>query len=210
VAQPALSSAPAAAADSAPAATVETTDATDATDATESTVTDGPGATIDTKTVAVKDVSTADTPSSEPGGATTGKNAGRPRYGRAPDGPGSTVVYHRTPAPGRTRSRPRVAYPAGTLAAATLAGLVAAACVPVDRPGIGWLLAGIAVTGAVTAVHRRSVRTANPQGCTRPVDRERWCWAVAATALLSVGTFRAAGWLFVPVWSPRPSPDRWR
>ncbi|MEV3964512.1 DUF4173 domain-containing protein [Nocardia sp. NPDC050193] len=89
-----------------------------------------------------------------------------------------------------------VAYPAGVLPAAGIAGLVAAATVPLDRPGIGWLLAGSAAAAAVGAVHRRARRTAGPEhGQTR--NRERLWWAITALALLAVGTFRAAEWLFV-------------
>ncbi|MEV0104720.1 DUF4173 domain-containing protein [Nocardia sp. NPDC050799] len=89
-----------------------------------------------------------------------------------------------------------VAYPAGVLPAAGIAGLVAAATVPLDRPGIGWLLAGAAAAAAVGAVHHRARRTAGPEhGQTR--HRERLWWAITALVLLAVGTFRAAGWLFV-------------
>ena len=88
-----------------------------------------------------------------------------------------------------------VAYPAGALTAAGISGVVAAATVPVDRPGIGWLLAGFAVTAAVATVHRRAVRR-NTSAPERAVHRGRW-WAAAALALLAVGTIRAAGWLFV-------------
>ncbi len=89
-----------------------------------------------------------------------------------------------------------IAYPAGVLPAAGIAGLVAAAAVPLDRPGIGWLLAGSAAATAVGLVHRRARRAAGPEhGQVR--NREGLWWAVAALALLAVGTFRAAGWLFV-------------
>lgn len=89
-----------------------------------------------------------------------------------------------------------VAYPAGVLPAAGIAGLVAAATVPLDRPGIGWLLAGSAAAAAVGAVHRRARRTAETEhGQTR--HRERLWWAITALVLLAVGSFRAAGWLFV-------------
>ncbi len=88
-----------------------------------------------------------------------------------------------------------VAYPAGVLPAAGVAGLFAAAAVPVDRPGIGWLLAGFAIAVAIGTVHRRAADRAEI-----PTERRhrpsRW-WAAAALALLAVGTFRAAGWLFV-------------
>ncbi|WP_327151877.1 DUF4153 domain-containing protein [Nocardia sp. NBC_01329] len=114
---------------------------------------------------------------------------------RVPDGPGAAENRIRTPA--RPPSRHRVAYPAGALTAAATAGLVAAATVPIDRPGIGWLAAGAGVAGAVIAVRRRTGRSSNPEASALPVDRDRLWWALAALALLSVGTFRAAGWLFV-------------
>ncbi|MGW1737848.1 DUF4153 domain-containing protein [Nocardia sp. NPDC001965] len=90
----------------------------------------------------------------------------------------------------------RVAYQPGALTAAVIAGLVAAAAVPVDRPGIGWLPAGAAVAGAVIVVRRRAGRSAGSDTVGPRIDRERLWWAVAASALLAVGTFRAAGWLF--------------
>ncbi|MBF6170431.1 DUF4173 domain-containing protein [Nocardia blacklockiae] len=90
----------------------------------------------------------------------------------------------------------RVACPPGVLPAAGIAGVVAAVAVPIDRPGLGWLPAGVAVAGAVTVVHRRA-RSAVPEGAAaqrRPWER-LW-WAGAAAALLAVGAFRAAPWLF--------------
>lgn len=89
-----------------------------------------------------------------------------------------------------------VAYPAGVLPAAGIVGLVAAATVPLDRPGIGWVLAASAAAAAVGAVHRRARRTAGPEhGQVRNPGR-LW-WAITALVLPAVGTFRAAGWLFV-------------
>ncbi|WP_169811710.1 DUF4153 domain-containing protein [Nocardia sienata] len=89
-----------------------------------------------------------------------------------------------------------VAYPAGVLPAAGIAGLVAAAAVPLDRPGIGWLLAGSAAAAAVGAVHSRARRIAGPDHG-QTWNRERLWWTITALVLLAVGTFRAAGWLFV-------------
>lgn len=87
--------------------------------------------------------------------------------------------------------------PAGTvvLAATAGAGLMTAALVPVDRPGLGWAIAGLAVAAAVAAAVRWS--RAAPDAALR--GRRRWeplVWTVVALALLSVGTVRAAGWLF--------------
>ncbi|MGW4356899.1 DUF4153 domain-containing protein [Nocardia sp. NPDC004582] len=44
--------------------------------------------------------------------------------------------------------------PNGLLAATAAAGCAAAVLVPLDRPGIGWLLAGLAIAGTVYAVDR--------------------------------------------------------
>ncbi|MFE4461390.1 DUF4153 domain-containing protein [Nocardia tengchongensis] len=48
----------------------------------------------------------------------------------------------------------RVPVPDGLLAATAAAGCAAAVLVPLDRPGIGWVLTGLAITGAVYAVDR--------------------------------------------------------
>ncbi|MCC3313072.1 DUF4153 domain-containing protein [Nocardia africana] len=114
--------------------------------------------------------------------------------GRAP-GPEQWAPGHPGSAPPVPPRRRRVPYPAGVLPAAGVAGLVAAATVSVDRPGIGWLLAGSATAVAVGTVHRRAANRSEtpPERRIRP---GRW-WAAAALALLAVGTFRAAGWLFV-------------
>lgn len=80
---------------------------------------------------------------------------------------------------------PRPSRPAGrnVLVAAGAVGVVTAVCVPLDRPGIGWLGTGLAAAGAVGAIARtRDIR--------RPV------WGAVAVALLAVGAIRAAGWLF--------------
>ncbi|WP_229718995.1 DUF4153 domain-containing protein [Nocardia jinanensis] len=103
----------------------------------------------------------------------------------------------KAPAPAVPPRWQRVVYPAGALPAVGIAGVVAAATVPIDRPGIGWLVAGAVAAGAVTGVHRRAGRSRESDGPGEPGDRERLWWAIAALALLSVGTFRAAGWLFV-------------
>jgi hypothetical protein len=82
--------------------------------------------------------------------------------------------------------------PAAVLLAAAGAGLATAITVPLDRPGIGWLLAGLVSAAAVFAVIRRKSDT--PTGIARLV---RPGWTFLALALLAVGTLRAAGWLFV-------------
>ncbi|HEV8559676.1 MAG TPA: DUF4173 domain-containing protein [Actinophytocola sp.] len=75
------------------------------------------------------------------------------------------------------------------LGGAGAVGVVAASLVPVDRPGLGWLLAGIAVTVAMLAVRRGQPRPAEP-------SLARWLWSGTALALLAVGTVRASEWLF--------------
>ncbi|MFF2550097.1 DUF4153 domain-containing protein [Nocardia sp. NPDC058058] len=50
--------------------------------------------------------------------------------------------------------------PRGTFTAIAGAGVAAAVCVPLDRPGIGWLLAVLASGGAVYAIDRRARRDA--------------------------------------------------
>ncbi|MFI9503240.1 DUF4153 domain-containing protein [Nocardia sp. NPDC052566] len=83
---------------------------------------------------------------------------GRPRY-VAPPGmvfaPGG--VPHVVMPPPRWR---RVSSPPGLVTAAAVAGVGAAVLVPLDRPGIGWVLAGAVAAGAVYTVDRRARRSA--------------------------------------------------
>lgn len=106
---------------------------------------------------------------------------------RTPPGRPPSVPPFPTLPPPRHRRLP--AAPPAVLVAGLAAGLVAANTVPLDRPGIGWLGAGLAVTVAVLAVGRTRARQA-------PGVRARVGWTVLALALLAVGAFRAAGWLF--------------
>lgn len=70
--------------------------------------------------------------------------------------------------------------------AAAAAGLAAAVTVPVDRPGLGWLLAGLGATAAIAiTVPRTGSRPLRP-----------W-WTLTSLALLAVGAVRASEWLFV-------------
>ncbi|MFI1236303.1 DUF4153 domain-containing protein [Nocardia salmonicida] len=57
----------------------------------------------------------------------------------------------------------RVARPPGVLPAAALAGIVGATVIPLDRPGIGWLITGVAITGALCAVDYRARTRATPE-----------------------------------------------
>jgi hypothetical protein len=83
-----------------------------------------------------------------------------------------------------------VPMPPAVLPAAGLAGVAAALVLPVDRPGVGWLLSGVAAAAAVVVADRRS----------REVGSLTWRnagWAALALALLGMGAVRASGWLFV-------------
>ncbi|MFC6012086.1 DUF4153 domain-containing protein [Nocardia lasii] len=63
------------------------------------------------------------------------------------------------PVPPRWRM---VARPPGVLPAAAITGIVGATVIPVDRPGIGWLLAGLTTAGALCVVDYRA-RTRGPE-----------------------------------------------
>ncbi|WP_236573329.1 DUF4153 domain-containing protein [Nocardia caishijiensis] len=67
-----------------------------------------------------------------------------------------TAAPPRPPAPPRWR---RVARPSGILPAAAFVGVVGATVIPTDRPGIGWLLTGTAITAALCAVDQRARRS---------------------------------------------------
>lgn len=97
-----------------------------------------------------------------------------------PDAPVSAVD---TPPPTPARPKP---LPRGTLAAALVAGLLAAVAVPLDRPGVGWAVMGLAAAVTVAVAVRRA----------RIAGRVRWPWALATLALLAVGAFRDSRWLF--------------
>jgi hypothetical protein len=104
------------------------------------------------------------------------------------------------PIPGTPPTRPPWSFPARrwdparrppgvrVLGAVLVAALVAAATVPLDRPGLGWLLTGIALIAVVVAVGAESR--------VRP-GAARVLWAAAGLALLGVGSVRAAGWLYL-------------
>ncbi|WP_245562819.1 DUF4153 domain-containing protein [Nocardia araoensis] len=106
--------------------------------------------------------------------------------------------------------------PPGVVPAALVSGLAAAILVHWDRPGIGWVLAAAIAATAVFLVDRNARRAvasvtegataeAEPTAerstaTTQYVQRARFAgrvwWATLALALLAVGAFRAAGWLF--------------
>ncbi|MBN1172327.1 MAG: DUF4173 domain-containing protein [Micromonosporaceae bacterium] len=89
----------------------------------------------------------------------------------------------------------RAARPIALLTILVIA-VVAAAAVPLGRPGLGWLLSGlVAMVGLIViavdaARHQRRLTLGR-------LAAEQVGWGVIALALLGVGTLRAAGWLFV-------------
>ena len=100
-----------------------------------------------------------------------------------------------------------------------IGGALCAATVPLTRPGVGWLIAGLTIAAAVAFAVANGGRdpfaVANggrdpsaaeappgaapvPGAGSAPAGRGRdhlW-WGVLCLALLGVGTLRAAGWLF--------------
>jgi hypothetical protein len=93
----------------------------------------------------------------------------------------------------------RPASPA-TVVAVLTATVIAALSVPLDRTGLGWFITVLAGTGALVAARLIRSPEAVPALVERRADagtRDRWVWGAATVALLAVGTFRAAGWLFV-------------
>src|SRR5204862_6797186 len=75
------------------------------------------------------------------------------------------------------------------LLSAVGSGVVAALTLVLSRPGIGWLIAGLAVAAG-------AVGTAWDAGQRRPRPGQLG-WGLAALALLAVGAVRAEGWMFV-------------
>ncbi|WP_245677004.1 DUF4153 domain-containing protein [Nocardia acidivorans] len=146
-------------------------------------------------------------------------------------GPDAAMDYPRSAPPVRVPPRSAlIPMPRGAFTAIGVAGLAAAVFVPLDRPGVGWLLAALASGGAVYAVDRAARRrgevdegdeSAGGEGSAlssglgvpstaRSTDSavlervstfvarySRLWWAGLALALIAVGTFRAASWLFV-------------
>lgn len=102
-----------------------------------------------------------------------------------PSGP----LHGPEPAPGGGWPGPGRPASSRTVAAIAAATLVAALSVPLNRTGLGWLLTALAGTTALIAATVKQ-----PVG-QKPMDR--FFWGTATVALFAVGTFRAAGWLFV-------------
>ena len=106
--------------------------------------------------------------------------------------------------------------------ASTAAAVVGASVLTTVRPGLGWLVAALAGTAALgtaavvrsgtsapvaarsepteprhrTAPPATGDRTARPGATGAPGRVAQVAWAAATVALVAVGTFRAAGWLF--------------
>ena len=106
------------------------------------------------------------------------------------EAPAAAPVLTRTLAPPKSALVP---VPPSVLPAALAAGFGAVVFVPLDRPGIGWVLAGLAVMAAVVYADRRS----RPADAPRHFTRMSPVWATAAAALLAGGFVRASDWLFV-------------
>jgi hypothetical protein len=83
-----------------------------------------------------------------------------------------------------------VPLPPAVLPAIGVAGVTGAVILPLDRPGIGWLLVGLVAAAAVSVAHVKS------RGEAKLPSVARILWAAAALLLLAVGTIRASGWLF--------------
>ncbi|BCY15547.1 DUF4153 domain-containing protein [Actinoplanes sp. L3-i22] len=97
----------------------------------------------------------------------------------------------------RVPGPPRPASPR-TLAAIAGAVAVAVLSFPLAQTGVGWLIT--AVAAAIALLVARPATSSVPVLVDRPAPRPRWdqyAWGAATIALLGVGTFRAAGWLFV-------------
>lgn len=101
-----------------------------------------------------------------------------------------TPVLMRPKAPPKSAVVP---VPPSVLPAAVAAGLSAVVLLPLDRPGLGWVLAGLAVVAAVVYSARRS----RPADAPRHFTRMSPVWAAATLALLAAGFVRASEWLFV-------------
>ncbi len=99
--------------------------------------------------------------------------------------PSPSVYAARWPAPNE-EARTRV------LVAVVVAATTAAVALPLDRPGLGWLLTALA---AIAGTMLSATPVAGAQ-LPWPARLERFGWGAATVALLSVGAFRSAGWLF--------------
>ena len=102
-----------------------------------------------------------------------------------PAGPVRPPSPRRWPGPG-------AAAPPEVPVAAAIVGVVAAASLTWDRPGIGWILTGLAAAAATIFAAWGRIAEQRPAA-----KLERAVWAGAALILLASGAVVAAGWLFV-------------
>lgn len=109
--------------------------------------------------------------------------------------PSPSPWWRSWPGPGRPAAL-------GTLLSIGAAAVIAALSLPLDRAGLGWLIAAAAGAAALTVA--RAIPERRPAGLPGPLPArrvgpswDRYCWAGATLALLAVGTFRSAGWLFL-------------
>ncbi|WIX83409.1 DUF4173 domain-containing protein [Amycolatopsis carbonis] len=129
-------------------------------------------------------------PENAAGGAVEGAAPPAADAGAAGSGGGVAVAEPFTPVlVGPVPKSAVVPMVAGVLPAVAVAGVVTATLVPLDRPGIGWLLAALVVTALIVVVDRR----ARAEKTTR---RASVAWAALALALVAVGAVRASEWLF--------------
>ncbi|MFG2038633.1 DUF4153 domain-containing protein [Dactylosporangium sp. NPDC048998] len=90
----------------------------------------------------------------------------------------------------------------GALYGSLATALIAAVSIPLDRPGLGWPIAGLGLLVPLALLLSRPGPAGPVPDAARDGRRtlgaraESLLWCVAALALLSVGFFRAAGWLF--------------
>lgn len=77
------------------------------------------------------------------------------------------------------------------LGASVLAGVIAAAVVPLTELGVGWVVAAFAVAALLVVIRRGT----SSEGARFTADRV--FWAVLALGLFGVGAVRASEWLFV-------------
>ncbi|WP_181777092.1 DUF4153 domain-containing protein [Amycolatopsis pittospori] len=106
----------------------------------------------------------------------------------APTAPPVPVLMRPTPPP----KSAVVPLPGAVLPAAVAAGLITAVVLPLDRPGLGWFLAGLAFAITVFIADKRARGDAAPH-----FGLAGALWAAAALGLLAVGLFRASEWLNV-------------
>lgn len=106
-----------------------------------------------------------------------------------PPGPLQVPVLMRPVAPPKSAIVP---LPGSVLPAAVAAGVITAVVLPLDRFGVGWFVAGLAVAVAVFVADKRARGTAEPH-----LTWLSAVWAAAAFGLLAVGAFRASFWLNV-------------